>query len=402
MTVLSLAPRHDHHNHVSLYASLASAPDISALEPRSALALLASLPEDRLSLVRGWRSDRLLLDQASLARLPPVLVINFSLHGFALSPSAEPFVEALWPEFAEGHTDSRWVEGHVPELFAFYGSLAGLTEASLDAFMVDLAARGIGSAEDLSLTGPEALRVIEASRWRDSIPCWASPGIFARLDEAEKSLISGLKLFLDGSLGARSAAIACPYLGGEEGLLLYELDPLRDFLASLHPTGKALAIHAIGGLAIEEALITLEDLHRQGLDFPLVRLEHVQFISQSQARRARDLDLVLSMQANFSSDSVDYLDRLPRGFPEINNPFRMLIDTLGFIPGKDLLLGSDGMPQGIAYPLQWSLFPAHPGQALEWEEFIAGYGSSRGGAGLGAKDLVFEIDEIGRRAIQKA
>lgn len=396
MRLLTIPPRHDHHNHVSLYASLSGLADLSGYSGAEALAFLKNLPGDRLSLIKGWRSERLPLDARILRDLPPLLLINISLHGFALSPSALPFVQALWPEFAERHDDPPWVEGHVPELFAFYGRVAGITEAGLDSFMEGLGALGVGSTEDLSLTGPEALAVITASRWKDRVEFWAGPGIFAQLPKEARGGVKGFKLFLDGSLGARTAAIACPYLGGEEGLLLYELEELKSRLAGLHKEGKALSVHAIGGLAIEEALVCLEELHREGLDFPLVRLEHVQFISQAQARRARDLGLVLSLQANFNSDSVDYLDRLPRGFPEINNPFRMLIDKLGFIPGKDLILGSDGMPQGLAYPLQWSLFPAHPGQALELEEFLAGYGPARGQAEAQAGGLRFEIDEASR------
>jgi hypothetical protein len=57
----------------------------------------------------------------------------------------------------------------------------------------------------------------------------------------------------------------------------------------------------------------------------------------------------------------------------MNNPFRMLIDQAGFVPGKDLLFGSDGMPHGAAYALNSALFPPYPGQRLTLPEFIAGY-----------------------------
>ena len=67
-------------------------------------------------------------------------------------------------------------------------------------------------------------------------------------------------------------------------------------------------------------------------------------------------------------------DRLPDGYPERNNPFRMLIDQVGYIPGDDLLFGSDGMPHGIREALRQSLFPPYAGQTLTLEEFVAGYG----------------------------
>ena len=120
-----------------------------------------------------------------------------------------------------------------------------------------------------------------------------------------------------------------------------------------------------------------------------MRLEHVQLISRDQAFRARDMGLVLSMQPNFTSDSTDYADRLPKASLEGNNPFRMLIDQAGFRPGKDLIFGSDGMPHGIANPASLSLFPPYPGQLLSLEELWTGYGPARGVSG----SVSLEIDE---------
>jgi hypothetical protein len=82
------------------------------------------------------------------------------------------------------------------------------------------------------------------------------------------------------------------------------------------------------------------------------------------------------MQPNFNADSADYRDRLDEEYCEVNNPFRMLIDEFGFEPGKDLIFGSDGMPHGIEFALQQSLFPPVPGQRLMIDEFRSGYGSS--------------------------
>jgi hypothetical protein len=79
------------------------------------------------------------------------------------------------------------------------------------------------------------------------------------------------------------------------------------------------------------------------------------------------------MQPNFSDDSVQYADRLPQGYPERNNPFRMLIDAVGYEPGKDLLFGSDGMSHGYREGLRQSLFPKYAVQKLDVKEFIAGY-----------------------------
>jgi len=134
--------------------------------------------------------------------------------------------------------------------------------------------------------------------------------------------------------------------------------------------GKAIAIHAIGDVAIDQAVNAVS---RRGKGLQETRIEHCQFISRETAERAKALGIVLCMQPNFSFESTCYRDRLPGQYLERNNPFRMLIDEVGYVPGKDLLFGSDGMPHGAQYALESALFPPFPGQTLTLDEFIAGY-----------------------------
>jgi predicted amidohydrolase YtcJ len=223
--------------------------------------------------------------------------------------------------------------------------------------------------------------VIQASPWGGRIRCWTTPGNFRALSPAAQDAVAGLKLFTDGALGARTAAMDDGFRGGAPGLLIYDGNGLEEVLAELHPLGKPMAIHAIGGRAVTQTLTALERTAALGLRFPWVRLEHVQFISLADALRAKALGVILSMQPNFNSDSVDYIDRLQPHDVESNNPFRMLLDEAGFRCGEDLIFGSDGMPHGVEYALQWSLFPPFPGQRLSVEELVAGFGLPPEGTG---------------------
>jgi hypothetical protein len=387
---LDLPALHDHHSHVSLYAALGGLPDISALCPEEAMACLAAQPRDRLSLVKGWRSDRLAFSDKAIAELPPLIAINFSLHGFVMTKAAIPHVEAAWPELARNYRDVQWTEGRLPELFEFYGVSAGFDGAKLEDFMQGLAGLGIGSVEDMACIGEKALAVTTASPWRDRVTSWASPSCYAKLSSGARQEVEGFKLFLDGSIGARSAAIEPAFLDGGQGRLLYDDTSLEELVSGLAAEGKALAVHAIGQRAIRQILDILERCSAHSLHFPKIRLEHVQFIGQEEAFRARNLGACLSMQPNFNSDSVDYADRLPELLLAANNPFRMLIDKAGFVPGRDLVFGSDGMPHGPEYALAWSLFPAYAGQRLSLEEFIAGYCPEKAKGAMGAS---LEIDE---------
>ena len=190
-----------------------------------------------------------------------------------------------------------------------------------------------------------------------------------------------------------SAALDAPFLGGSEGGLLHTDEELSLLLEELASYKKALSAHALGHRAIAQALRCLGALARGGVEFPSVRLEHVQFIDAAQARLCKESGIVLSMQPNFNSDSVDYADRLIARHRAENDPFRMLIDDWGFVPGEDLIFGSDGMPHGPEYALRWSLFPAYEGQSLSVEEFAAGYGSAHGGEGEGSS---FAVDPDSR------
>ena len=161
-------------------------PDVGGLGPEEAMELLRGLPRDRLSLVKGWRTDRLSLGPrgswAALENLPPLILVNASLHGYALSPAALPCIEALWPEFArEGAnpvSSAQWGERNLPRLFVFYGRVAGLDEGKLRSFMDSMARLGVGSLEDMTLSGEEALELMSSPPCEGRIRAWATPEVY--------------------------------------------------------------------------------------------------------------------------------------------------------------------------------------------------------------------------------
>lgn len=392
MPILHLPPVRDHHTHAGLSASLRICPDLSAMDRAATLAVLRALPQDRLSTVTGWHSGRAPLEPADLEDLPPLLIINLSLHGFLLTPKAAARLAAVEPEILANRQDALWCERNLPRLLGFYGRTARLEPATFAAFMEGLEAKGIDRVDDMLLQSQNAWEVVQASRWADRVAFWTTPRIFDTLLSSEaRAAVSGFKLFLDGALGARTAALSEPFLSGESGLLTYEDGPLRETLWDLQARGLGVALHAIGDRAIQQALECLEGLASRGRTFPRVRLEHVQFITEAQARRARDLGLHLSMQPNFSEDSLTYRDRIGMELCACNNPFRMLIDRMGFQPGVDLFFGSDGMPYGLEAQLQWGLFPPAPGQVLALEEVLAGLAVASSGP-----TRAFQVDP-GRR-----
>ncbi len=139
-------------------------------------------------------------------------------------------------------------------------------------------------------------------------------------------------------------------LGWHSALAPLEAEDLAGFppviIANLSMHGFLLSPAALGRLAREQPRLAqvladqawverhlpevLERLDRDGARFPKVRMEHVQFIDERQVRRARDLGVMLSLQPNFNGESRDCADRLEPRWLDRNNPFRMLIDRVGF------------------------------------------------------------------------
>ena len=259
---------HDQHSHASFYASLIGCPSLAGQEREPALGALQSLDRDRLSVVFGWHSAKVPLSASELRALPPAIIVNVSMHGFALAGEAPAMLSETQPELVAHWTDAAWCERHLPHLLEVFSRTAGLTGRKLEVFMDRMEVQGLGVVDDMLLPGEEAYQVIRKSRWADHIRCWATPRTFASLSPAARKAVAGLKFFTDGALGSRTAGLRGEFLGGEPGLLLYQDQELLQALAEVHGFGKPLAIHAIGDAAIEQVLDVLERLDRDGTSLP--------------------------------------------------------------------------------------------------------------------------------------
>ena len=378
MTQASSPLFHDHHTHPLLYAAFNSGVDLSNVVSFEAAADLITAASKRpqapeVIVAHHWKSNRFPIEQQQLAGLPPVAVFNFSLHDVLLN---EPAQRALINRFGQTVlkiSDRDWYERNMRHVLNWFATLGGSPDA-LVAFFANLEQLGIGSAEEMLLVGEQEIDWFETANLSHRTKFWSAPETFEGLSDSAKSKVDGFKLFTDGAIGAWSAAISDCYLGQPEnkGMLIYEDKQLQQILVDSSKLKNAIAIHAIGDVAIEQTIGSIEqtEVHKK---FDIIRVEHAQLISETQAVRAKELGIVLSMQPNFNSDSVVYADRLSPSMLDANNPFRMLIDKVGFVPGVDLIFGSDGMPHGIEHGLKEATVPSRESQKLTEEEFRLGY-----------------------------
>ena len=328
----------------------------------------------RWTIATGWNSGRFSLDKSDFDGLPPIVVLSLSIHGLIVNDNGRVLLRAHDEMVADHLDDQDWIERNLRRVLNLFAR-AGASAERLSTFFGKLRQLGVHSAEEMLLVGEDEIQWFDDAGLANRTQFWAAPETYESASPANRERIHGIKLFTDGAIGVTTAALHEKYRTADHhGMLLYSDEELEALIVR-YSGRKPMAIHAIGDAAIDQVVAAVERAARHVVSRQTIRIEHAQFISEAMARRAKALGLHLSMQPNFSEDSVVYAERLPAGYPARNNPFRMLIDRIGFTPGVDLYFGSDGMPHGAQEALRQSLFPqgGHDDQVLTLDEFIAGY-----------------------------
>jgi predicted amidohydrolase YtcJ len=347
--------------------------DLGEVDDKATALRLIREREEEIVFVLGWNDGLFGFDDGDLQSLPPVFIVNTSLHGFRVNQAGRDRLRTTHDEIVRHLDDQAWLERNLHAVLKLIVDVKGCDSACLAAFYDSLLDRGVWYAQDMLLPGEASVAAVERAGLSERTLLWADPDAYASLGTDYRSKVHGIKLFMDGALGAYTAAMKEPLLTGQRGILLRTDDELRETLLGVAETGKPVAIHVLGDRAADQILAALESLEADGTTFPAVRLEHCQFLTPDHARRVKELGATLSMQPNFSVETHAYSDRLTPEQCARNNPFRRLIEEDGFVPGEDLVLGSDGMPHGAQFALEMSLFPPLPSQAMTLEEFVAGY-----------------------------
>ncbi|MCK5054785.1 MAG: amidohydrolase [Anaerolineales bacterium] len=154
--------------------------------------------------------------------------------------------------------------------------------------------------------------------------------------------IGAVKLFSDGALGPRTAAMLDPYEAdtSDSGDLLLTVEEIVEIGTRAAVNGLALAIHAIGDRANREVLDAFEELRafeaKNHLKPLAHRIEHLQLLSQKDTCRPADLDIIVSMQPIHATSDMRMADRHWGKRVQQSYGWRSQIDA-----GSKLLFGSD-------------------------------------------------------------
>ncbi len=154
-------------------------------------------------------------------------------------------------------------------------------------------------------------------------------------------VLAGLKLYADGTLSSRTAAMLEPYeegVGdGERGTLVNDPEEMRRQAQWAAEKGLSTAIHAIGDRAVRISLDLLSDAYVEGNDVEHApRIEHAQRVSPGDMDRFAASEIAVSLQPchmleDRSTAERLWGDRCARAFP-----IRELEET-----GATLMFGSD-------------------------------------------------------------
>jgi predicted amidohydrolase YtcJ len=190
--------------------------------------------------------------------------------------------------------------------------------------------------------------------------------------------VLGVKMYGDGSIGSRTAALYRPYRDdpANRGQLNMTRAQMSAVITRARRLGLQACIHAIGDRGVDEVIAAYEAAARR-TTLPKFRgerhrIEHCELVSAKGLRRMRRLGLVASVQPNFvgqwSRKGQMYDQRIGARWHGRDNPMRRILEA-----GVPLAFGSDNMPFGPLYGIASAVRAPAPAQRLTPRQALAAY-----------------------------
>jgi predicted amidohydrolase YtcJ len=318
--------------------------DLRAVDGAEALA--ASVARAALTIaaphwIRGWGWDGIAAP-ATDTPTHPVFLARRDGHGAFINPAGRAAL-GLSPDDAivsEEAFDA--VRKRLPS--------RGTSErmGALRPHLSELVAFGIETVDDMvePWAGDVYARLRDAKELPVAIGLWLPEAIAESDAEAllrelpgddPRLAVRGIKIFLDGTLGARTAALSSPYADDPEtsGELRIAPAEIEARVARWATRGWPIALHAIGDRAVSSALTALERVPHPR--FGAHRIEHAQVVLRSDLPRFAAAGIVASVQPGHWRDDAPFLAARLGERPEVvSHPLASLVRS-----GAHVLFGSD-------------------------------------------------------------
>jgi len=311
---------------------------------------------------RGWDQDRLKeeryptrwdLDKVSPGN--PVFLDRVCGHIGVANSRALEIAEI------DNKTASSW--GELVDKDPKTGELTGILRESANDFVWNLpepndeellraCSRACREAVKAGLTGvhwfvykPNEIHALQGLRKRNQLPLRVYLAVPVEyFDEFENKgfedpllKLHCVKIFADGSLGARTAALQQPYADAPstKGILNHSRNELKTMIKTVNDAGFQAAVHAIGDFAISEALnafkVTLGEANIRKCRH---RLEHVSVLNPRLIKRIKSLGLTVCIQPHFVVSDFWVNNRLGPERARWTYPFKSLIESGIFVAGS--------------------------------------------------------------------
>ncbi|MGD9021441.1 MAG: amidohydrolase family protein, partial [Lysobacterales bacterium] len=203
-------------------------------------------------------------------------------------------------------------------------------------------------------------------------------------DPSGRLHMRAVKLYMDGALGSRGAALVHDYSddAGNAGLLFMPREELEAMVDKTLDCGFQVGIHAIGDAGNQVSLDALEASMARHPDNPgRHRIEHAQVLRPEDVPRFAELDVIAAMQPTHATSDMYWAeDRLGPERAKFAYAWRSLVES-----GARLALGSD-FPVEQVNPMLgiyaavtrqdvdgWPPGGWYPGEALTREEAVRGF-----------------------------
>ncbi|MBI1363119.1 MAG: amidohydrolase family protein [Proteobacteria bacterium] len=371
----------DSHTLASLYGRFNGLPNAAGMESGLMPMLLKKAVEAGPSnngwiQIKNWSASTQPLTKADLDAMEatrPMAVLSASLHGAVLNSEGLKKIFADGADKVKDHIDQTtgMVKAKAFEWWLHMYRPAPATYAdAILAYEDELLSYGVTTAHDLLVQHPEQLEAYRRLaqddklrlRWRLYVTDVALMKD-AKAMEAAGVPIMGMKVFIDGAYGMRTAAQdrEHAYPDGSTGMLLMTPQEVLNAARQVYEHGcRHLAAHCIGFMAchtyIEAAKLVRESIFTNDIK---LRAQHFETANERMMHECHKYGIHLSMNAHFSDDALTYKDIIP--VPEHINPLSLASTRLG----DKVVLGSDSMAmRGMLGEAKYAIYPPLPHQKL--------------------------------------
>jgi len=159
-------------------------------------------------------------------------------------------------------------------------------------------------------------------------------------DESNRLHMRAVKLYIDGAMGSRGAALLSDYSddAGNSGLMFMPAEQLEAYIDKAMACGLQVGVHGIGDAGNRAVLDAFEKVLPRYPDNPgRHRVEHAQTLTAADIPRFAQLNVIASMQPTHATSDMYWVeDRLGSERVKFAYPWRSLLNS-----GARLALGSD-------------------------------------------------------------